>query len=112
MSIEYIYEVNVSELTDSSQDKIWSEVLKKGQDACCLKCKHQMRMEDGEREVLPSAVGCEKCQEMHPPEMFSSEAVLSWTGETTSEEPVVCRKCLGLKQITTQTAVDMVYFKF
>ena len=28
MSIEYIYEVNVSELTDSSQDKIWSEVFK------------------------------------------------------------------------------------
>ena len=88
--------------------EIWSEVMSQGQDACCLRCKFALFPEGGKRDKVVNAVGCERCQEMRPPEMFSPEAVLAWTGAAASEEPILCKPCLGIKCTTTATTVEMI----
>ena len=74
--------------TAHSYDDIWKQVVSKGQDLCCARCRHQQKW-----GVSDAVVPCDSCGELRSRRHFDPETLKLW--QALSEDALVCLACKG-----------------
>ena len=67
-----------------SRDEIWRNIVSRGQDLCCFKCRHQLQWNTSSDAVIL----CEGCGIMRPQKDFDAETHRAW--QSLSDETLFC----------------------
>ena len=86
--------------TIRSLDSLEREVLRKGQDLVCIRCRHGLRWTNYDNVIV-----CAMCGLLRSRNKFATEARQSW--EKLTHEPLYCNKCLGIA--VTQDETEWTY---